>query len=63
LLIINKEVKPDIALVLQVLDRAANGDQKQSPDHTVAGVFSSMAIIMELVLVRIASARLDMKLN
>lgn len=53
----------EIALVLQDLDRATNGEQKLSPENTVAGVWPSMAIIMELVVIRDASARLDIKLT
>ena len=53
----------EIALVLQNLDRATHGEQKLSPDNTVAGVWPSMAIIMELVIIRNACASLDMKLH
>jgi hypothetical protein len=63
LLLINGQVNVDIALVLQDLDRAPDGEQKLPPDHTVAGVCTSMAIIMELVIISNASASVDMKLN
>ena len=53
----------EIALVLQNLERAAHGKQKFSPENTVAGVWPSITIIMELVPGRDAFASLDMKLN
>ena len=47
----------EIALVLQNLDQATDGKQKLSPENTVAGVWRSMGIKMELMCSKAKIAR------